>query len=58
MKKLTDELEISYSKYDYKTTSINARGKLYTSVNAMCSLSYKNVIGTNDTNGLDSRDQL
>ncbi|CAF4393791.1 unnamed protein product, partial [Adineta steineri] len=52
------QLAIPYTEYDYKTTIINARRKSYTSINEMCSLSYINLICTNNSNGLDPRDQL
>ncbi|CAF1065631.1 unnamed protein product [Adineta steineri] len=52
------QLAIPYTEYHYKTTIINARGKSYTSINEMCSLSYINLICTNNSNGLDPRDQL
>ncbi len=56
IKQFADELNISYSLYNYQTSLIKARGKLYTSINKMCSKSYINLTCTDDSNGFNSQD--
>ncbi|CAF4294675.1 unnamed protein product, partial [Rotaria sp. Silwood2] len=58
IKQLADELNISYYSYDYRRSVIKARGLFHTSINQMCSTSYINLTCTDNSNGLNSVDQL
>ncbi|CAF1022288.1 unnamed protein product [Rotaria sp. Silwood1] len=58
IKQLADELNIFYYSYDYRRGLNKARRIFYISINQMCSRSYINLTCTDDSNGLNSVDQL
>ena len=58
IKKLADELNITYYPYAYQNNLIKSRGRLYTSYADMCSNSYVDLSCEDDADGFNAQDQM
>ena len=58
IKKLADELNITYYSYAYQKNLIKTRGRFYTSYADMCTNSYVDLSCEDDADGYNAQDQL